>query len=78
MIKVDVYLLESIVSRGEVETSLIFQSKELGWIEFFDNGLRPIHYNKKMDIIKIWKGFTYNDQLETFNKYALLTKLGEL
>jgi len=69
--KVDMYFYETLEGRS-IENSIILVSKELGWIEFFDDGLSPMLHKNKKELIKLYR------TPEQFYKYSKLTYLGEL
>jgi hypothetical protein len=71
--KVKVYLNEVDQGNGqEVETSMVFVSKEFGWMEYFDDGLAPIFVRDKKEFIGLCRTDT------DFYNYTKLTYLGEL
>jgi len=74
--KIKVYLYE--IDCGYVESSLVFASKEFGWMEYYDNydTHSPLVFKSKKDMIE--NSYNGTDKQAIFEKYGKLTYLGEL
>ena len=69
MIKVRVYFHE--LDCGE--QSICFESREFGWLEYYDNS-NSIRYKNKAEMLSE----SYVGGMDSFYKYGKLTYLGEL
>jgi len=74
--KIKIYLNECV--NGDV--SIILQSEEFGWMEYYDNDdeFSPLTWKNKAELIYSTFGNTFSQKLRNFEKWNKLTYIGDL
>ena len=69
--KIKVYLHHTQTGRNKYDETIIFASKEFGWLEFYED-FSPTCFKNKKELIETYKS------VKEFKKYGNLTYIGEL